>query len=174
MRFASTLSREPDADRAIGLVADSLSERLGGALPNLICVFASMHFSAAYPQLRKGFARSFPNALLFGCGAHSVIGGGHEVEDGPAIAAAAAALPGVTLHPFHLCDARLPALSQPDDTHVLLLADPFSAPLGQLLPQLDARFPKGVKLGGVASGAQQPGGSALFLADGLAQARSAR
>ncbi len=132
MRFASALSREPDADRAIGLVADALHERLGGALPDLLCVFASAHFSAAYPQLGKRFARAFPSALLFGCGAHSVIGGGHEAEDGPAIAAAAAALPGVTLHPFHLGDARLPALSLPDDTHVLLLADPFSAPLGQL------------------------------------------
>jgi small ligand-binding sensory domain FIST len=86
-----------------------------------------------------------------------VIGADHEIEQGPGVVATAASLPGVTLDPFHVADATLPSLPGPEDAHVLLLVDPFGADLDAWVPGLDERFPRGTKLGGVASGAAQPG-----------------
>jgi small ligand-binding sensory domain FIST len=111
--------------------------------------------------------REFPGALLFGCSAGSVIGADHEIEQGPGVVATAASLPGVTLDPFHVADATLPSLPGPEDAHVLLLVDPFGADLDAWVPGLDERFPRGTKLGGVASGAAQPGRNLLFLDDGV-------
>ena len=90
----------------------------------------------------------------------------HEVEEAPGIAASAAALPGVRLHPFHIAEGGVPDLTGPDDAHVLLLVDPFDADLDAWIPALDERFPSGTKLGGIASGATEPGGNVLFLGDG--------
>ncbi len=167
MRFASALSQSLGADRAIGELADRLREQLGEARPDLLCLFASAELAASAPQLGSLLAREFPGALLVGCSAQSVLGDGREIEGAPALAAAAASLPGVRLEPFHLEAARLPGAPLPEDAHWLLLADPFSAPLTELLPLLDRRFPRGAKLGALASGAEQPGETALFLGDAV-------
>ena len=47
----------------------------------------------------------------------------------------------------------------------LILADPFSMQGEQLLMGLDYAFPHSAKIGGLASGAHQQGGNALFLSD---------
>ena len=44
-----------------------------------------------------------------------------------------------------------------------MLADPFSFPVQNLLMGLDFAFSQSAKIGGLASGAQQPGRNALFL-----------
>jgi small ligand-binding sensory domain FIST len=48
-----------------------------------------------------------------------------------------------------------------------LLADPFSFPVPHLLAGLDYAYPGSVKLGGLASGARQPGQNALYLDDAM-------
>ena len=45
----------------------------------------------------------------------------------------------------------------------MLLADPFSFPVQNLIMGLDFAFPRAAKIGGLASGAQRPGDNALFL-----------
>ena len=47
----------------------------------------------------------------------------------------------------------------------VMLADPFSFPVQNLLLGLDFAFSKSVKIGGMASGAERPGLNALFLDD---------
>ena len=166
MRFACGISRASAYEQAMSEVFAGLHEGLGGARPDLVCLFASAHHESAWLSLAENVRREFPAALLFGCTARSVIGAAREIEEAPGIAVSAASLPGVRLHPFHVGEGGVPELPGPDDAHVLLLVDPFGADLDAWIPALDERFPVGTKLGGVASGAARPGGNLLFLGDG--------
>ncbi|MBW2241798.1 MAG: FIST C-terminal domain-containing protein [Deltaproteobacteria bacterium] len=165
MHWASAVSQFPDADRAAGEACDLLTEKMRGAPPSLIVAFASAHHADSMLSIGEQVRRSFPDALLFGCSAHSVIGAGREIEEGPGIALTGAHLPGVELHPFHVPAGRLPELPVPDETDFLLLGDAFSPELEGILTQLDESFPERTKVGGLASGAQQPGENLLYLGD---------
>jgi small ligand-binding sensory domain FIST len=109
-----------------------------------------------------------------------VIGAGREVEDGPGLALAAAVLPGVDVHPFHLAADACPEPDAPAEAWqaavglgvasqpaFVLLADPWSADAEAIVRGLDAAFPGAVKVGGLASGAGSPGDAALFVGRGL-------
>ncbi len=163
VHWASAVSQFPEADRAIGEACDLLGERMAGVPPSLVVAFASAHHGDSMLGIGEKVRRAFPDALLFGCSAHSVIGAGREIEEGPGIALTAAHLPGVELHPFHVPSGRLPELPVPDESDFLLLADPFSQETEAVLHQLDERYPGRTKVGGVASGAQQPAGNVLYL-----------
>jgi small ligand-binding sensory domain FIST len=167
MRFAGASSLQADYEPAAAELAQALHAGLDGARPQLLCLFASLHHENHWLSLAERMRQEFPDALLFGCSARSVIGAEREIEQGPGVVASAGSLPGVTLHPFHVAEAMLPSLPGPDDADVLLLADPFGADLDAWIPELDGRFPAGTKLGGVASGATQPGRNLLFLDDGM-------
>ncbi len=166
MRFASAVSQQPGYEPAAAELVSALQTDLDGERPQLLCLFASPHHEDHWLSLAERMRREFPGALLFGCGARSVIGNGREIEQGPGVVASAASLPGVKLDAFHVPDARLPVLPGPEDAHVLLLVDPFGADLDAWIPALDERFPRGTKLGGIASGAGQPGRNLLFLDNG--------
>ena len=165
MRFASAVSAAPDFDRAVGEVASALQAGLGDARADLLCCFVSAHHEPAYHSIAERLRRALDGALLFGCTARSVLGAGREIEDAPGLAAVAASLPGAALRPFHADAKGLPDLVGPDDAHVLLLVDPWSADLDAWIPALDERFPAGTKIGGVASAAAQPGRNLLFLGE---------
>jgi small ligand-binding sensory domain FIST len=118
---------------------------------------------------------ALPSALVVGCSAGGVIGAGHEVEERPALSLTAAALDGVQLNPLHLpaddvpedpaewrVRLRLPREARPQ---FLVLADPFTCEAEALVDSLDAAFPNGRKVGGLASGGRFPGESALYLED---------
>jgi len=113
--------------------------------------------------------------LLLGCSAGGVIGGGSEVEERPAFSLTAAVLPGVDIRPFHIDPRALPdsqdragwetavRSTARDEPTFLLLPDPFSCDADRLLRGLDASFPQGRKIGGLASGARRAGGNRLYL-----------
>jgi small ligand-binding sensory domain FIST len=105
-----------------------------------------------------------------------VIGGGHEIEQRSAFALTAARLPGVEIKTFTIERMALPDLDAsprawheaiavpPEPVHqFILLIDPFSFPAEDLLAGLDFAYPESVKIGGLASAAQRPGGNALYL-----------
>jgi small ligand-binding sensory domain FIST len=127
MRFACGVSRAERYEPAVAELVAALAEGLAGARPDLVCLFVSPHHESAWLSLAERLRREFPAALLFGCTARSVIGAASEIEEAPGIAVSAAALPGVRLQPFHVGDTGVPELPGPDDAHVLLLVDPFSA-----------------------------------------------
>ena len=170
MHFAAAVSASPDFDRAVSEVAGALHRGLGDARADLVCLFVSPHHREAWLSIAERLRRELPGALLLGCTARSVIGAAREIEDAPGVAASAASLPGVRLHPFQAGAGAFPDLPGPEDAHVLLIGDPWSADLDARIPALDDRFPAGTKLGGIASGAGQPGGNLLFLGDGAARA----
>jgi small ligand-binding sensory domain FIST len=165
MRFACGVSRAAAPEPAVAELSAALHAGLAGARADLVCLFVSPHHAGAWLAVADRLRKEFPGALLFGCSARSVLAAADEVEEAPGIAASAAALPGVRLHPFRVGEAGVPELPGPDDAHVLLLVDPFDADLDAWIPALDERFPAGTKLGGLASGAAERSGNVLFLGD---------
>jgi small ligand-binding sensory domain FIST len=127
MRFAAAVSEAEAGRRAADAVAAELRSGLDGANAQLVCLFVSAQHEAAWDDVAAHVRRALPGALLLGCSARSVLGAGREPEEAPGVAALAASLPGVRLHPFMLGAGAPPDLPGPDDAHVLLLVDPFAA-----------------------------------------------
>lgn len=174
MKWCSSLSQSPDLVAAIREAASDLRVQLGDAEPNLILLFVSEHHKAGFREASVLVSSEFGSGLVLGCSARSVIGGGQEVEHGPAVSLAAGVLPGVTLRPFHLAMSDLPTgpeaidvwqerFQGADSPHFLLLSDPFSFDVEPLIRGLDGAFPDARKIGGIASSGSAPGDNALYV-----------
>src|SRR6185503_13425134 len=96
---------------------------------------------------------------LIGCGAGGVVGGGREIEEGPAAVVWAASMPGaeVSTHHFEVEQAEdgfdvlgVPPANELGQT-MILLADPYSFATEALLDRLDELRPGMPVLGGLAS-----------------------
>jgi small ligand-binding sensory domain FIST len=191
MKWASALSEAQESATAVRAAVGELQRQLAGAEPDLVVAFASPHHADAFAGLPAHIAATFPRALLFGCSAAGVIGAGHEVEEQPAFSLTAASLPGVKLRALAFGDTP-GAASEADtveageagqavaseavaatwreqvgvppdeDPQFLLISDPFTFDSDALVAGLDAAYPKGRKVGGVASGGRGPGQNALW------------
>jgi len=73
-----------------------------------VLLFVSDGHAEHYGEVAALVGGEFPAALIIGCTARGVIGGGREIESSGALSLTAAALPGVTLNPFHLDAEELP------------------------------------------------------------------
>jgi small ligand-binding sensory domain FIST len=173
MRWVSTVSEAVHLADAVPAAAGALRAELGEEAPDLLVAFVSQHHDRDYDALPDLLQRHFGTGLLVGCSAGGVIGGGHEVEGRPGFSLTAAVLPDVDLLPLrigsdsddaHALLERLPMHAEP---HFILLPDPFTFAADRFLEVLDAACPGGTKIGGLASGARQPGGNALFLGDAV-------
>jgi small ligand-binding sensory domain FIST len=146
--------------------------------PDLVVVFASSVHAETFDQVPTDLQRMYPDAIIMGCSGSGVIGDGREVEDSPGLSMVVAHLPGVVLSPFHIAPDQLPSPDASPDEWIacvgvdpgqspdfLLLADPYSMAVDQMVEGLDYAFPGSAKIGGLASGARQPGGHALFIND---------
>jgi small ligand-binding sensory domain FIST len=172
MRWASTLSERPDAEGAAAEASEALWSALGGA-PDLAFLFCSDAYAADYARLAERVVDRLGGGLLIGCSGRSVIGAGREIEGHPAVSIVGAHLPKVSLAPVRIAGDGFPrgaeawreAFELPPDPapSFVLLADPWSCDAESLIRQLEADFPASAKVGGLASGAEQPGENALFL-----------
>ena len=177
MKWGSAVSEDPSLRQAIAECAASVDSQLGGQPADLVVAFVSAHHSSEYDVVPGLLEARFGESVVIGCSGGGVIGAGLEVEHRPGFALTAASLPGVHLDSFHIEDQGLPdGDAAPDawrslvngsgieDPHFVILADPFSIRGEHLLMGLDYAFPASVKIGGLASGANGPGGNALYLA----------
>jgi small ligand-binding sensory domain FIST len=168
MKWASALSEGVETEAAVRDATAQLARQLDGAAPDLVVAFVSPHHSGAYDAVSDGVRAAFPRALLLGCSASGVIGAGHEVEERPALSLTAASLPGVTLQPLGIPAGNLAhvatrvGLPAAADPQFLLLCDPFTCDVDALIAALDAAYPTGRKVGGLASGGSRPGQNALY------------
>ncbi len=176
MKWTSTIATESSLGVAVEQAAEQVFKGLDRQEPDLILAFVSEEHAGEFDQLAGLLAREFEGAFVFGCCANSVVGGGKEIEDRPALSLTAAVLPNVKLAGTHLEAAQVPPVFAErrfweDALHVpageepcfLLLADPFSFETDDFLKGLDRAFPGSAKMGGLASGASQPGSGALYL-----------
>jgi small ligand-binding sensory domain FIST len=178
MKWASAISEQTPLANAIDECIDSLGRQLDGSAVDLALVFASFHYQDQFEEIPGLVREQLGSPLVLGCSGGGIIGNGVEVEQQPALSVTVASLPDVTLKAFHLEGDNLPDLdagpkswedlvqaAKSDDPQFILLADPYSFPVQNLILGLDFAFDKSAKIGGLASGAPQPGQNALFLED---------
>jgi small ligand-binding sensory domain FIST len=171
MQWASAGSTEQNTAAAIRETAAAVRAELGAAAPDLIVAFVSAHHRERFSDIAALVRREFRSGLLIGCSAGGVIGGGKEIEQRPGVSVTVAALPQVTLTPFHVAGENVAAwqqrvaLAPAVEPQFLLLADPFTFDPEPFLRDLDRVYPASRKIGGLASGGRQPGENALFLGD---------
>ena len=80
VRFAASLSRDPDPRVAVGNASAELLEAFDGDQPDLVVWFASPHFVPASEDVTEVLQSVFDPAALIGTTAVSIVGGAHEVE----------------------------------------------------------------------------------------------
>ncbi|MDA0769606.1 MAG: FIST C-terminal domain-containing protein [Chloroflexi bacterium] len=180
MKWSSAVSDKYSLTEAVAETAYSIHNELGEGIPDLVVAFVSAHHSPEYDALPQLIGDHFGPTLLLGCSGGGVIGSGTEIEQRPGFAITAALLPGVQLNPFHIESDAFPDGDAPpeewgglvstpwgQEADFLILADPFSVDGEKLLMGLDYAFPNRAKIGGLASGARQDGGNALYLGDAV-------
>jgi small ligand-binding sensory domain FIST len=185
MKWASAIAQHSTIETCFQQAAEQIIEELGSEKPDLLLCFIAQNFSPKFGNIPELAAKYLSPKTFAGCSAGGIIGGGIELEKDSCIALSAATLPDVKIHKVHIEDADLPDLdaapnkweemigvSQSEDPQFILLPDPFSFRIDVLTQGLDYAFPRSVKIGGLASGANAPAkgekfldGNALFLDD---------
>lgn len=169
MSFAVALSEAESTADAAAAVADDLAGAFDADLPAALVFFATAAHLEAMDLLAETLADRLAPEVVLGAGAVSVIAGGRELEETPAVAAWTAPLAGAVpvrlnaaLSADHAPTDDLPPLDEQART-LLLLADPFSFPADRLLNQLGSELPHVRAIGGLASASGSAGGNRLVL-----------
>lgn len=177
MRFSAARSRLPESKQALDELLQALNVSEGK--PDLATVFLTRHHREAAAEISARLQEELCPQAMVGCTAEGVIGADEEIEREPGISLLAGWLPGVQLTPFYLSPRQIPdllnnlsdlakQLGATENTRgYLLLGDPFTMPVDELIAAID-RLPSGAPtFGGMASGATRPGWNALLLNDAL-------
>jgi small ligand-binding sensory domain FIST len=168
--YASALSLHPDPAAATGEVIGQVLEQTGAG-PELAVLFCSPHHVEAVADIAATVRTLLDPGVLLGATGVAVVGGAREVEDAPAISLWTARLPAPP-RPVRITAARTPtgaavgglsARTCGPGEVLVLLADPFSLPLDEVVELLGAFDPPVPVVGGAASAARGPGGNRLVL-----------
>lgn len=176
MSIATAYSEAESTSAAAAAVSTELAESFGERSPTVVIFFATAAHLDAMDSLAATLAERLAPGTTMGASAVSVIAGGRELEEVPAVVAWAAhiedAVPvrfGPALAREHSPLADLPELD-PDLPEVdegprtmLLLADPFSFPADRLLQEIHGSGSELSVIGGLASTGSAPGGNRLVL-----------
>ena len=174
-RIGAGLSTSESAwDAATEAAREARGGALGRAEVDLAFVFLSpAHLGEAEVAAEAVREELAPRHLL-GCVAEGVVARVRELEEGPAVAVWAGALPGAEIECFHVAAvqtedgiavAGFPELDDP--AVVALLVDPFTFPAGPFLTRLNETHERIPLVGGLAAGGRWPGAQALILDDAV-------
>jgi small ligand-binding sensory domain FIST len=170
MPFAAALSEHPIAATAVGEVLGDIGERLGTS-PDVAVLFATEAHLGAIEDVAATVQTVLDPRAFIGTAACAVLGGDRGVEDRPGMVLWAGRLAG-RLTPVHLTAeqsddgwviAGLESLRDRPASTLVLIADPFTFPVGGLLATLAAERPEIRVIGGMASAARMPGGNRLIV-----------
>jgi small ligand-binding sensory domain FIST len=175
-RYAAALSQHPTPVEAAGEVAGEILERFDGGRADLLVCFASPHHVGAFEDIANGLRKLLEPEAMIGCTAVAIAGGTQEVEDSPALSVFAASFGAGTATAFALdamqTDDGYAIVGWPDELPargtLLLLADPYSFPVPDVLGLVNAQVPDLVVVGGLASSAAGPGGNRLVCDERIA------
>ena len=164
MKAASALSEHPLAAHAVGEVAGTILERMEGEPIDLVVAFIDSVHTGAIDDISSALVELLAPGTLIGTTASGVLERVNEVENRSAISVWA--LGGVNTRPVRVeagSTAPLGGWGSVDAKDVILLADPFSSPVVELLADAAMHAPGLAIHGGLASGARGPGGNRLML-----------
>jgi len=183
MRWASALSLDDRLDRATAAVCEQVTDRLGGGPPDMALAFVSAHHRVVWDKLPRLLMDRLEVPVLVGCSGGGVLAAGREVEGRAGLAVVAARLPRVRVRPFLIGPDDVPERDRAAEfwrrrtghtdgdgsATVVVLPDPFSTDAHQMVEGLDAAFPDGTIVGGLASGARTAGNNLVFVGDRIAR-----
>jgi small ligand-binding sensory domain FIST len=160
IKIGSAISTHNNPGLAAAEVLEAANDALGDASANLAFLFVSRHSVDGIEEIVARLAPSLDGAAILGCTTQTAIGGGREVEEGPAVSLWLAHLPGASLTPFRLslentADGHaivgFPLIEEPLEA-TFLLADPYTFPTQVFLQSLNEDYPDQAVFGGQASG----------------------
>jgi len=183
MKAVSAYLETEDPDQMISGIWADLAVQLGGVRPELLICFITAPLARHAAVITQALVGELAPVHHVVCTAESVAGIGAEIELKPALSALALCMPDAAVRPFHIDEEdwdavlegdRLGELMGPSDQvqGLMILSDPFSAPIVQLLQKLDRDYPEVPVFGGMASGVNRPGQVAL-ICDGKVAHRGA-
>ena len=181
-QWINAISTEFSLESAINEVTEKLQNSLT-ASPDLGIVFISSAYASDYPRLMPLLLDKLDLPIVIGCGGGGIVGMDNgqavEVEGNPALSVTVAVLPQVQITPFQILQEDLPDLDSPpekwcdligvsieDQPNFIVLADPFSSKINELLEGLDFAYPGSIKVGGLASSSTMGMASSLFYFSG--------
>ncbi len=177
MRFVSVSSTR----RGAGQAAAEITRKLHGAFdpkeqsPDLILFFATPEIARHAERVSETLHETWPQTLVLGVTSAGVFHPTIHAASRPALVAVAAHLPGVVMVPIRLdledfdeapvCMEQWQSVLEivPDPQLVILLPDPFTTPIVEILDSLRTLAPEVPVIGGQASGANRPGGHVLLI-----------
>jgi small ligand-binding sensory domain FIST len=163
MPFAAALSEHPVTAFATGEVCGQVLEEVGNH-PDLVIVFTTLAHAGALEDVVSTVREVLHPSVLVGAASESIIGTGREIEGGPAVSLWAARFGPVV--PVRVTEAGgVPDELPFEPTALVLVGDPYSVSVPELLAGVAAAHPGLPVVGGMASGARGPGGSRLALVD---------
>lgn len=178
MKFAVSLATETDSLAAARATCAAVGAQMGKDRVDLALLFVSLRHGEKLGEIVRTVRETLRPGTLLGCTAAGVIGGDREVEGKEGFSLWAASLPGVRIEPFRMTfdENRGELEGWPaedafgENSAVLLFPDPFSIPADQILATMNDRFATTPVIGGLASGAVQPGDNRLVLDDKIMDA----
>jgi small ligand-binding sensory domain FIST len=174
LKFAVAVSREQDSRAAGTAVAQAVRRDLAGQPADLACLFFSPQHAESAEALVDAVRQELSPRLLIGCSGEGVIGGSEEIESAAAVTLWTAGLPGVSMTSFRLSAdpdeygislTGWPGiLDEPSERpSFLLLADPLSTPMDDVLSLIADRCPGAPAIGGLAGGGRDQGDNRMVL-----------
>ena len=175
MKWSSKISDATDFETAIRECLSGIKADLAGQ-PDILIAFISPDFQPSYQNLPGLIYECFPKTILIGCSGNGVIGNGMEVERRAGVALTGAEMSDVSITPFHITDSELPdgdespekweslfKVKHISEPKFIILSDPFSVEIQNLVNGMDYAFPNSTIIGGIASGGSQQGTNAIYL-----------
>jgi small ligand-binding sensory domain FIST len=175
VKFASAITTNKNATEAVNELAAQVLEELGAEKRELAILFVHPHYISDLEPLLAAVRKHIGARHLIGCTGAAIVGEDREIEQAPALSLLVGRLPNVDIAPFHLTQQEVEESSGPaywqfqlevspeEKPQLILLADPFTIQTVQLVQALNAAYPGGNIIGGLASGAQKPGQTRLFV-----------
>lgn len=175
MQIASAATHALRRDEVVETLAASIDAALAGRCPDLCVLFASAHYEDEIDGIAAALQERLQPRAFVGTTAETVICGEREFERRPAIALWGAWLPGARADSFHLTREDLERLDTCEGLadhigvtpavkpYFILLGDPFSSNIVDLLERLEAAFPGRPCVGGMASAGQRAGQNRLIF-----------
>ncbi len=159
----TALSENPSLEAAVRETAEALASKTPA---DLALVFASTHYASDLPRVLPLLKQQLSAQHWLGCAGGGGIGTNPEgkpceLEQTPALSVTLLTLPGVVLQPFALDTQSLPDLdnaaqhwqewvgADPNQSRsLLLLVDPTSPSINDLISGLDYAYPSASTIGG--------------------------